>query len=45
MYTKLSLRAEPVTPVAAELTWFYGWSKWKAKGGTLKFWEDVTGES
>ena len=30
---------QPVTPVTAELTSCYGWSKWKTKGGTINFCE------
>ena len=29
----------------AHFSWCYGWSKWEAKGDTIKFWGDVTGES
>ena len=36
---ELSLRLWPVTPVMAELTWCYRWSKWKAKDSTINICE------
>ena len=35
----------PGTPVTADLTWFYQWSKWKAQDDTVNFFVRCTADS